>query len=192
VARRPLTGVLLVGGASRRFGSPKALARIGGETLAERIWNVLGEACDERLAVGKAGELDLPFEVRDDGTALRAPIFGVVAGLRAADHDVAVMVPVDCPLVTPGVLRTLGAACRDAAVPEAGPLPGAWAKSALPVLERRVAEGRLALRDAYDELDVVHPALDQSLLDDIDTPGDLFALLRRGDPGSSVKRGERD
>jgi molybdopterin-guanine dinucleotide biosynthesis protein A len=189
VARRPLTGVLLVGGASRRFGSPKALARIGGETLAERIWHVLGEACDERFAVGKAGELDLPFEVRDDGSAVRAPIFGVVAGLRAARHDVAVIVPVDCPLVTPGVLRSLGEACRDAAVPEAGPLPGAWAKSALPVLERRLVEGRLALRDAYEELDVVRPALDQSLLRDVDTPEDLSALLRGQDPSSYSTRG---
>ena len=72
-----LSGVLLVGGASRRFGSPKALARFRGETLAERAWRVLGEACDERLAVGKAGELELPFPVLDDGSELRAPIVGV-------------------------------------------------------------------------------------------------------------------
>ena len=68
---RPLTGVLLVGGASRRFGSPKALARLDDETLAERAWRTLGEACDERLAVGKAAdELALPFPLLDDGTEI--------------------------------------------------------------------------------------------------------------------------
>ena len=177
MAHRALTGVLLVGGASRRFGSEKALARAGDETLAARAWRVLGEACDERLALGKTGMLDLPFPVRDDGIGVRAPIAGIVAGLRAAAHDVAVFLPVDCPLVTAGVLRALGEACRDAAVAEHGPLPSAWAKTALPVLERRLAEGLLALIDAYEELDVVVPELDQSLLADADTPEELDRLI---------------
>ncbi|MBA2331886.1 MAG: NTP transferase domain-containing protein, partial [Actinobacteria bacterium] len=124
-----LSGVLLVGGASTRFGSPKALARFRGETLSERGWRVLGEACEERLAVGKAGELELPFPVLDDGSAVRAPIAGVLAGLRAAAHATVVFLPVDCPLVTPGLLRDLGGA---RAVPQTGPLPGAYAKADLP------------------------------------------------------------
>jgi molybdopterin-guanine dinucleotide biosynthesis protein A len=176
VARQLLTGVLLVGGASRRFGSAKALARVGEETLAERSWRVLGEACDERLAVGKAREVELPFAVRDDGVPVRAPIAGVVAGLRAARHEVVVFLPVDCPLATAGVLRALGEACRDAAVPSMGPLPGAWARSALPTLERRLAGGELSLVDAYRELDVAFPALDESLLADADTPEELARL----------------
>ena len=69
--------MLLVGGASTRFGSPKALARLGDETFAERAWRLLGEACSERIAVGK-GEYELPFEVLDDGTDVRAPIAGIV------------------------------------------------------------------------------------------------------------------
>jgi molybdopterin-guanine dinucleotide biosynthesis protein A len=36
--RAGLTGVLLVGGASTRFGSPKALARLDGRTLAAIAW----------------------------------------------------------------------------------------------------------------------------------------------------------
>jgi molybdopterin-guanine dinucleotide biosynthesis protein A len=178
VARRALTGVLLVGGASERFGSPKALARVGEETLAERSWRVLHEACDEVLAFGKADEVELPFELHDDETDLRAPIAGVVAGLRAAAHEVSVFLPVDCPHVTADVLLTLGDACRDAAVTRQGPLPGAWARSALPVLERRLRERRLALVDAYDELDVARLEVDPLLVADADTPAELARLLR--------------
>jgi molybdopterin-guanine dinucleotide biosynthesis protein A len=174
VARRALTGVVLVGGASTRFGSPKALAAIGGETFVDRAKRVLAETCDEVLVVGKAGEL--PFEVIDDSSEVRAPIAGVVAGLRVAANDVAVFLPVDCPRVTSEVVRQLGEACRDAAVPQTGPLPGAWATSARPVLERRLARGPLALYRAYEELDVVELQLDPELLADVDTPGDLERL----------------
>ena len=144
MADRPLTGVLLVGGASTRFGSPKALAQIDGESFADRGRRVLAEVCSEVLVVGKRDD-GLPFDVIDDGTDVRAPIAGVVTGLRAAANDVVVFVPVDCPWMTPDAVRALGDACSDAAVPPSGPLPGAWAKSALPLLERRLANGPLAL-----------------------------------------------
>ena len=134
MADRALTGVLLVGGASSRFGSPKALARLRGETLAERAWRTLGEACDERIAVGK-GDLNLPFEVLIEPAEPQAPITGVVTGLRASSHEIAVFLPVDCPLVTPQLLRELG---EHAAVPRTGPLPGAYTKDDLPELERRL------------------------------------------------------
>jgi molybdopterin-guanine dinucleotide biosynthesis protein A len=172
-----LTGVLLVGGASRRFGAPKALARLGGETLAERAWQTLGECCGERIAVGKQGDgLDLPFPLVDDGTDVRAPLAGVVAGLRRARSDVCVVCPVDTPLVGADALRALAAACADAAVPQTGPLPGAYRKSALPVLERRLAEGRLALRGALAELNTRIVELDPAQLVNVNTPADLEAL----------------
>jgi molybdopterin-guanine dinucleotide biosynthesis protein A len=174
VADRRLTGVLLVGGASIRFGSPKALIEIDGETLVARGRRVLAEACDEVLVVGKPGEL--PFDVTPDAGDVRAPIAGVVGGLRAAAHDVAVFLPVDCPRITAGVLRALGEACRDAAVPQTGPLPGAWAKSALPLLEQRLANGPYALYRTYDELNVVTLQIDPELVADVDTPDDLVAL----------------
>lgn len=170
------TGVLLVGGASTRFGSPKALALFDGETLAERVWRTLS-VCDERLAFGKAADvLPLPFEVRDDGFDVRAPIAGVVAGLRAAAHDVCVFVPVDVPLVRASSLELLAERCRDAAVPATGPLPGAYRRSALPVLERRLAAGELALRAALSELEAVVVELDEAELLNLNSPDDLERL----------------
>ena len=167
--------MLLVGGASTRFGSPKALARLGDETFAERAWRLLGEACSERIAVGK-GEYELPFEVLDDGTDVRAPLAGIVAGLRAAANDVAVVIPVDVPYLTAPALVELAEACRDAAVPQTGPLPGAYRRSALPVLEAALAEGRLKLRHVLLELDVAVVPLDERLLVNVNTPGDVRRL----------------
>ena len=51
MANHALTGILLVGGASTRFGSEKALARVGGRTLAEIAWDTL-TFCEERIALG--------------------------------------------------------------------------------------------------------------------------------------------
>lgn len=177
MADRGLTGVLLVGGASTRFGSPKALARLEGETFAERAWRLLGEACTERIAVGKAADgLDLPFPVLDDGTEVRAPIAGVVAGLRAAEHPLTVVIPVDVPRLTAAALAALAGACRDVAVPPSGPLPGAYRRSALPALERALAQGTLSLRDAIAGLDVATVELDEALLINVNVPDDVRRL----------------
>jgi molybdopterin-guanine dinucleotide biosynthesis protein A len=176
VADPSLTGVLLVGGASTRFGSPKALARLDGRTLAEIGWETLG-FCEERIAVGKAADgLDLPFPVLDDGTEIRAPIAGVVAGLRAAANDLCVVLPVDTPRVGPPELRALADACADAAVPQTGPLPGAYRKSALPALEAALAASKLSLWNAIAELDVTHVDVDSALLINVNTPDDLAGL----------------
>lgn len=163
-----MTGVLLVGGASARFGSPKALATLRGETLAERAWRTLGEACEERIAVGK-GDLELPFDVVVEPAEPQAPIAGVVAGLRAGANAVTVFLPVDCPVVTPELLRGLG---EGRAVPQTGPLPGAYSRSDLPELERRLAAGNYSLRG-------VNPRVleaDPHLLVNVNTPAELSAL----------------
>jgi molybdopterin-guanine dinucleotide biosynthesis protein A len=178
--RSESTGVLLVGGGSRRFRSPKALAALGGETLAERGWRVLGEACDERLALGKhADGLTLPFPLFDDGTGTRHPAAGIAAALRRASHEVCVVLPVDCPSVRPDSLRALAAACRDAATPATGdPLPAAFRRTALPALERCLAQGR-PLGSALAELDVGTVDVDRWELANVNVAADLEAVERR-------------
>jgi molybdenum cofactor guanylyltransferase len=171
VARGDVTGVLLVGGASRRFGSPKALATFDGETLAARAWRVLGDVCDERVAVGKrADALTLPFPVVDDDTDVRVPIAGVVAGFRAATTDVCLFLPVDCPLISADSLRRLAAAAP--ARPQTGPLPGAYLRSALPQLEQKFAGGDYTLRD----LDATVVELDRRELANVNTADELRTL----------------
>jgi molybdopterin-guanine dinucleotide biosynthesis protein A len=126
------------------------------------------------VAVGKASDgLTLPFPLVDDEAEERAPVFGVLAGLRVASHDVAVFLPVDCPLVAPATLRALGEAV---AVPRTGPLPGAYARVHLSALEARVARGELTLRG----VNITVLGVDEAELADVDTPGDLGRLYPGG------------
>jgi molybdopterin-guanine dinucleotide biosynthesis protein A len=167
--------VLLVGGASERFGSPKALARFRGETLAERAFRTLSELCEEVIAVGKTDTLELlelPFPVLDDGAEQQAPVFGLIAGLRAATHETCIVLPVDCPLVTP---RLLGELVGALAVSTTGPLPGVYEKGMLPELELRVGRGELSLRG-------VNPTtidVDDELLLNVNTLTDLVVAASR-------------
>lgn len=168
MADRALTGILLVGGGSSRFGSPKAHARLDGETLAERAWRLLGEVCDERIAVGRLDGLSFPA-LEDEGTG---PVAAIAAGLRAASHDTALVLPVDMPLLTAGALQTLADACRDAATGPEGPLPCAVVRRALPAFET----GERRLRTVLDGLDTAHVDLHPSLLANVNTRSDLDRL----------------
>jgi molybdopterin-guanine dinucleotide biosynthesis protein A/predicted GNAT family acetyltransferase len=181
VARHGLTGILLVGGGSHRFGSAKAFAALDGETLAARAWQTLAAVTDDRVAVGKAAlRLELPFPLVDDGTEVQAPLAGVVAGLRAARGELAVVAPVDMPLVGPGELRALADGCTGlVAVPQTGPLPCALLRAALPTLERELAAGRLALREAFARLPATVVQLDLDALANVNTPADLVRLELR-------------
>jgi len=164
VADHQLSGILLVGGASARFGSPKELADYEGETLADRAWRLLGDVCDERLTVGRDG-------LADPGTG---PVAAIAAGLRVAAYELAVVIPVDMPLLTSAALRLLAAACRDAAVAQAGPLPCAVARRSLPAFET----GERRLGAVLDGLDTARIELDERLLENVNTPADLARLAR--------------
>ena len=84
------------------------------------------------------------------------------------------MLPVDVPLITDDALRSLASACvGDAAVPQTGPLPGAYRRSALHVLARRLGAGEFALRAALDELDVSVVEIDPAVLANVNHREDL-------------------
>jgi molybdopterin-guanine dinucleotide biosynthesis protein A len=168
--------VLLVGGASSRFGSAKPLAQFRGEMLAVRAHRILAAAFGPVIAVGKTQDgLQLPFEVLDDGSAERAAIVGLAAGLRLAGTELCVVVPTDMPLITAELLRSLAQAAEgvDAAVVRTGPLPGAYRRSTLAVFEQRIAAGELALRRALEELDTRVVEAGDEELRNVNTPADL-------------------
>ncbi len=116
-------GIVLAGGASRRFGSPKERALLAGRTLGERAVELL------RSVTGRVGvvggdtppfrEMDVP--VRPDNRPGLGPVEGIATGLSWAEEEGCrgiVCTPCDTPLIPRALLahliataRGIGAAC---------------------------------------------------------------------------------
>src|SRR5438034_10785546 len=103
-----------------------------------------GRSAYDRLAVEEP--LDIRIDGRPIAVTMRTPGhdeelalgFCISEGIAAR----AACVPDELPANTvevPEQLRELADKCLDAAVPQTGPLPGAYLKSALPVLEAHLA-----------------------------------------------------
>jgi molybdopterin-guanine dinucleotide biosynthesis protein A len=81
------------------------------------------------------------------------------------------------PLLTADALRLLAAACREAAVAQAGPLPCAVARRTLPAFET----GERRLRTVLDGLDTADVELEDRLLANVNEPGDLRTIAASED-----------
>lgn len=111
-------GVLLAGGRGERLaaGVPKALVRCAGRTLLERARAVLDVLCDTFVVMAPADML-LPLtagERLDDAPGMAGPLPAMIAALRSLDHDEALVLAVDLPLLDAGALTRLRARRGDA------------------------------------------------------------------------------
>jgi len=181
-SKAPL-GVVLAGGAGTRLGGAKALAPLRGEPLLLRPLQALGEAVGEVVVVAKRSTAlpGLP-----PGVALwvepdepRHPLTGVVHALDAAGGRPVLVLAVDLPLVTAGLLRELAlsdATGAPAVVAVAGgelqPLCARYEPASRAVLAAALPDGRV-----LDAVRALRPALveagDPALLANVNTPEDL-------------------
>ena len=191
-----VAGIVLAAGAGRRFGGPKALVRIGGQTLLERAVGVLRDGgCAPVIAVlgcplnGALPELD---DVQVSWNADWAE--GIGASLRhglekATAHSeiaAAVVVLVDQPNLSPAaVRRVIDAHTRGAllAVANYGGRRGhpvlldrtIWSRvSQLAVGE----QGARAFIRAHPDIATDVACDDAGAPDDIDEPSDLARVER--------------
>lgn len=199
--RTPL-GVILAGGASRRFGAPKALARVGGRRIVDRVRDALSAVADE-IAVSANdpalfAELGLPI-LPDEAPDL-GPLGGIQAALRRAERGGcggALVVACDLPHVPAELLRLIArrasATAADAVVPESPgrrgvePLCAWYSVRCLPEIGRMLAAGerrahRLAERVPIDRIPLaeVQRIGDPHLLfHNVNTVTDLYTAVHR-------------
>ena len=139
-----LTGVLLVGGASAALRVAEGARAVPGRDArgARRTgcWPRPATRCSSSARRGSStGCSRSPSSTT--ATAARAPVHGLVAGLRAAAHDTVVALPVDVPL-DDARARSVRSARREPSRRARVPLPGAYPRRSAP--RARVARRRRA------------------------------------------------
>ncbi|HEX6686282.1 MAG TPA: nucleotidyltransferase family protein [Candidatus Limnocylindrales bacterium] len=120
-----VAGLVLAAGAGTRLGTPKALLRLGGQTLAERAVGVLrGGGCSPVVAVAGAQPMALDgVTVVVNGewaTGMGSSLRGGLAALSEVDADAVVVVLVDMPGITAEAVRRVAALASPGALVMAG------------------------------------------------------------------------
>lgn len=185
-------GVLMAGGASRRFsGMPKGFARIEGTRIADLVLERLALVCDQRLVVAndpRATRWFAPLDVHPDADGEHGPLAGLASALRAARGDPVLVVAWDMPFVTTALLAALRArgdgdgvsvvpVHGDRAVAE--PLCAYYRAESLPTVERLLAAGESRARALFDALRQAGGAiaLADTSLESVGEPGRLFTSV---------------
>lgn len=174
------TGLILAGGQSRRYGSDKALARLGGRPFVQIVHEALAPHVAETLVATGPTRRDYPVAARAvlDAVPDGGPLAGLAAGLAAARTPFLLAVAVDLPFVTAEALQPLlDAEPADAVVAVTGgrrqPVCALWRVEAVrPVAEAQLAAGRLALWALLERLDVREVVLGAEALRNVNAPGE--------------------
>lgn len=173
-----VAGFVLTGGASRRFGSEKALLPWpGGPTLLDHAVRRLASVCaDVTILSGRRSRhRDRGIAVVTDVAEGEAPLAGVLAALEATAHPFGLFLAVDLPFVPEALLRHLvGLASEgDAVVPATAqgpePLCAVYSRACAAAMRRRVEAKDWRMTSFWSEVNVRIVAADE--------------LRRFGDPG---------
>lgn len=170
-AAAKLSGIILAGGKSQRFGRDKARMEVGGEKVVGKIVRVLDEFPFRQLAVvtapGRTGDWPREATVLQDDREGLGPIGGITTALRHLSSGILV-VACDMPFVTASMVDWLldhYDASAAAIVPRHGkdiePLFAIYEQSFLAAAEAAIDAGQYAL----------HRALEGAALRLIDIPG---------------------
>lgn len=110
--RSQVLGVILAGGANRRFGSHKALARIGGETILQRTVEALAPAVARCVIIANepGPYRNLGLDIRPDLMPGRGVLGGILTAVHWAEEEgraAALVVGCDMPFLSPTLLVRL-------------------------------------------------------------------------------------
>lgn len=102
-----ITAIILAGGKSSRIGTDKAFLKLNGESVIERIYNLLTKIFSEVIIISNNPEKFqfLTLKVYKDIYPHFGPLSGIHAGLSNSQTENNFFISCDMPLVTEEVIR---------------------------------------------------------------------------------------
>ncbi|MCX7839348.1 MAG: molybdenum cofactor guanylyltransferase [Anaerolineae bacterium] len=106
---RPVSGIVLAGGKSRRMGHDKAFLDLDGMPLVARVIERVRAVCDEVIIVANDTDAYARFGLRvvSDVYPGKGSLGGIYSGLLAAREEHALVVACDLPFLNAALLRYL-------------------------------------------------------------------------------------
>ena len=174
-----ILGAILAGGQSRRFGSDKAFADLGGQPMIVRVADALGPFVDGLVVCGHRAPPPGMKSVADVPRTELGPLGGLAGALHYAQrHHYAGVLSVGCdtPILDPDLLSRLGKSERATFVTDA-PIIGYWPADLFDALIAHLAtDPRRSRRGWIAAIGAVPIALPRPI-PNVNTPADLERLL---------------
>ena len=184
-----ISAIILAGGKSRRMGRDKKMLQItdSGEMLWQRTVSLVEPLANEILIIARSDEIQHPKRpVIQDIIPGLGPLGGIYTGLQNITSPLALVLPIDMPLLdrqTLGKLLNRATANDKIIIARHGeyiePLVGLYPRDALPHIESMIKQKTYKLRLLYE----LYPTCFVDFTDhtpflNINTPGDLEKLQK--------------
>jgi molybdopterin-guanine dinucleotide biosynthesis protein A len=153
-----ITGFILAGGQSRRMGRDKAQIQWGSGTLLSHAVEIMSKVASEVFILGSLQIESPPVTAIPDEFPGRGPLAGIHAALKHSSTQWNLVLAVDLPLVSPGLLAFIAAKTHlmpaIAIVPTVDgrlqPLCAAYNRGFLPEIERAIVNNDLSIHRLLD------------------------------------------
>ena len=156
-----MTGVVLVGGKSRRFGRDKVLSEFKGTPLLDHVVGVLRPLFDEVILVGHRRKGLERHRVFEDIRPGCGPLGGIYTALHATSAEHCFVCAADMPHMNPGFISHMTSLADDHDIilpvwsKGREPLHAVYRRTVLPLVEELLAKGCFKIFSLVEQVDTL-------------------------------------
>jgi molybdopterin-guanine dinucleotide biosynthesis protein A len=191
-----MTGIVLIGGESRRFGQDKVIARIGEKRLIELVLGVIQPLFAEIILIGHKREGFEELEIVEDLIPGCGPMGGIYTALCVADSPSCFVFAADMPNLNAGLIQYMLSLAQDydVIIPAWSkgiePLHAIYRKNILPVLALHIRRRWLKIErflaqvsvQRVDEETITAYGWPEVIFANINTPHDFSLISKQRSP----------